>query len=81
MDRGRKLLDRLGIHRPGLTFYSLRHTFEIIGGEVKDQVVVDLLMGHCDESMAAHYREGISDQRRLDVVNHIHTWLFEVGAE
>jgi len=72
----RKLLDALGFHRPGLGFYALRHTFETIGGESRDQIAVDYIMGHADESMAAHYRERISDERLLAVVNYVHDWLF-----
>ncbi len=33
----RKLLDEIGIERRGLNFYGLRHTFETIGGEARDQ--------------------------------------------
>ena len=40
------------IHRPGLGFYAFRHTFETIGGESRDQVAVNHIMGHADVSMA-----------------------------
>lgn len=70
----RKLLDDLGIEG-NKNFYALRHTFETVGGESRDQIAVDMLMGHADESMSDHYREGISDERRLAVTNHIRNWL------
>ena len=72
----RQLLDKLGLKRPGRNFYALRHTFETIGGESIDQVSVDLLMGHEDQSMAAVYRERISDDRLRAVVDHVRGWLF-----
>jgi len=71
-----KLLTHLSLKRPGLSFYALRHTFETIGGEARDQVAVNSIMGHADESMAAVYRERISDERLLAVTNHIRQWLF-----
>ena len=73
-----KLLKSLGINgKRG--FYALRHTFETVGGESKDQVAVNSIMGHVDVSMASDYREGVSDGRLKLVVDAIHSWLF--GAE
>jgi integrase len=71
----RKLLDRLGVngHR---NFYALRHTFETIGGDSKDQVAVDHIMGHAREDMASQYREKVSDQRLQAVADHVRAWLF-----
>lgn len=71
-----KLLKQLKLHRKGLGFYLLRHVFETIGGETKDQVAVNAIMGHADASMAAAYRERISDARLRAVVSHVHAWLF-----
>jgi integrase len=71
-----KLLKKLKLHRPGVGFYSLRRSFATIAGESRDQVAVDFIMGHVDESMAERYREHISDERLHDVVNHVHSWLF-----
>lgn len=74
----KKLLNDLGLYRPGLGFYSLRRGFETIGGETGDQVAVDFIMGHADDArdMSAVYRQRISDDRLEAVVNHVHAWLF-----
>jgi integrase len=71
----RKLLDSLGINGCR-NFYALRHTFETIGGEAKDQVAVDHIMGHAREDMATVYRERISDERLRAVTDHVWGWLF-----
>jgi integrase len=71
-----KMLNTLGLKRPGVGFYALRHSFETIAGGSRDQVAVDAIMGHTDNSMAAEYRHGIEDARLLAVVNHVHQWLF-----
>jgi integrase len=68
-----KLRDRK-LHRNGLGFYALRHTFETIAGESKDQVAVDFLMGHADQSIAAVYGERISNERLLAVVGVVREW-------
>lgn len=72
-----KLLHTLGINgRRGLGFYTLRHVFETIGGESRDQVAVDAIMGHVDSSMAGVYRERISDDRLQAVVATVRAWVF-----
>lgn len=73
----RKLLNKLDVNdRKGLGFYTLRHVFETIGGESKDQVAVNAIMGHVDNSMAGIYREGISDERLKAVTDTVRGWLF-----
>jgi integrase len=71
-----KLLKALGMHRPGLNFYALRHSFETVGGESRDQVAVDHIMGHVRDDMASEYRERISDGRLRAVTDHVRAWLF-----
>ena len=70
-----KLLHRLGLKRNKLCFYALRHTFETIGGEARDQVAVDHIMGQARNDMASIYRERISDERLRRVTDVIHGWL------
>ncbi len=78
-----KLLRELGIKRHGVGFYALRHVFETIAGESRDQVVVDAIMGHVDNTMAGEYRERISDDRLRAVVEHVRGWLYakEAGGD
>lgn len=76
----RKLVVRLGLYRPGISFYTLRHIFETIGGESRDQVAVDAIMGHSDGSMGANYRQRISDERLIAVVETVRKWLFKPEA-
>lgn len=72
-----KILKRLNINgRKRLGFYTLRHCFETIAGESKDQVAVDAIMGHADPSMAAVYRAWISEGRLQAVTDHVREWLF-----
>ncbi|MCX7428770.1 MAG: tyrosine-type recombinase/integrase, partial [Planctomycetia bacterium] len=71
-----KLLDAEGLKRPGLGFYALRHGLETAGGEAKDQAALDAIMGHARDDMASLYRERISDDRLVAVVEHVRTWLF-----
>lgn len=64
------------IYRPGIGFYALRKTFATIAGESTDQVAVNHIMGHADNSMAGIYRERISDKRLHNVVTVVRRWLF-----
>jgi site-specific recombinase XerD len=70
-----KLLDQLGINGQR-SFYALRHTFETIAGDSRDQVAVDHIMGHVRNDMASIYRERIEDARLRAVADHVHAWLF-----
>ncbi len=76
-----KLCVKCDVSRSGRGFYSLRRTFERVAGATKDQVAVDYVMGHFDASMAAVYRQGIEDQRLLDISQHVHDWLFPPKPE
>lgn len=71
----RKHLDALGIGG-ARNFYALRHVFETIGGESRDQVAVDHIMGHSRNDMASAYRERISDERLKAVSDHVRKWVF-----
>lgn len=72
-----KLLVEVKLSRPGLNFYALRHTFETIGGESRDQAAVDAIMGHAPKSddMSAVYRERMTDERLKAVSDHVRKWL------
>jgi integrase len=76
----RKVLKSLGINgKRG--FYAIRHTFATIGGASRDQVAVNAIMGHVDNSMAAAYRERIDDERLQAVTDHVRAWLWPAGWE
>lgn len=73
-----KVVRKLQINgRTARNFYTLRRQFEIIAGGSKDQVAVDQIMGHVDNSMAGVYRQDqIEDDRLVAVVEHVHSWLY-----
>lgn len=76
-----KVLCNLGLKRPRLSFYGLRHGFETIAGETADQVAVDAIMGHVPQGMSAVYRERIGDDRLRRVADHVRAWLFPPVTE
>jgi integrase len=71
-----ELLKRLGMHRPGIGFYTMRHVFRPAADAARDPVAIDLIMGHADPSMGGHYRERVEDSRLWAVVEHVRQWLF-----
>lgn len=73
-----KLLKAAKRNRTGVGFYSLRHAFETIGGDSRDQVAVSSIMGHVPENndISAIYRQRVSDARLQAVVDYVHRWLF-----
>jgi integrase len=74
------LLKRLGMHRAGVGFYTLRHVFRTVADAARDPVACDIIMGHSDPSMAAHYRERVEDSRLRAVADHVRRWLFGDGG-
>lgn len=75
-----EVLKALGLKRPGLNFYAIRHTFRTIADESRDEPAVDLIMGHADEAddMGARYVERIDRKRLADVANSVRRWLWPV---
>lgn len=70
------MLANAEINRRGVGFYALRHTFETVASGCRDQVAVNHVMGHADNSMAGVYREWIEDSRLEAVAEHVRQWLF-----
>jgi len=75
-----KAFTALNLNTNGRSFYSLRHTFETVAGNARDQVAVDYIMGHKTPGMGTRYRHAIDDERLLAVVNHVHNWLFPASS-
>ena len=83
----RRLAATCGLHRPGMGFYALRHTFRTVADESRDFPAIDLVMGHVPDSgggaspfavaMGARYRQRISDERLKAVSDMVRRWLFE----
>jgi integrase len=71
-----RLVTRLGIHRKGVGFYSVRHTFRTVADGCKDQPAIDHIMGHSKDDMASVYREKVEDDRLRAVANHVRKWLW-----
>jgi integrase len=76
-----ELLKRHGLHRDGFSFYLLRHVFRTVAGRVRDNDATDIILGHTDPSMGAHYVEEFDNSRLQAVVDHVHAWLFETKKE
>jgi integrase len=76
-DATRRLLKSLGLVRPGLGFYTLRHVFLTIGEDSRDHIAVAHVMGHIVPGMGTAYREKVSDERLQAVAEHVRRWLWE----
>lgn len=70
-----KLKKKLSIVRRGCGFNALRHCIETFGG--KDQVAINILMGHVDPHISADYRSRIRfpNDRLIKVTSEIRDWL------
>jgi integrase len=73
-----KILKELGLHRKGVSFYALRHTFQTIGEKTRDKDAVRAIMGHVEGSndMSAVYsEEPIEDAHLQAVADYVRDWL------
>lgn len=70
------LLKRLGLHKDGFGFYTLRHVFRTIADAARDIPAARAIMGHVDAGIDAVYRERIDDSRLKAVTDHVHDWLW-----
>ncbi len=85
-----RLARACGVHRRGIGFYSLRHTFQTVADNTRDFPAIDLVMGHVPDDgggsapfavkMSARYRERIADERLKAVSQYVRTWLFKVSS-
>ncbi len=71
----RKLCIDCELHVDGRGFYSLRHQFRTVADGCRDQVAINHIMGHSDDSMGATYREWIEPERLQAVVDHVYAWV------
>lgn len=74
-----KVKESAGIDKPGVGHYALRHVFETIAGDAKDQPATDFVMGHVDQSMAGNYREGIDPSRIRAVCEYVRRRFLNMG--
>jgi integrase len=76
-----KLLKRLTVVRPGVGFYSLRHTFRTVADATRDPNAIRAVMGHTDSSIDATYTHGIGDDRLVAVADHVRAWLYPPNTQ
>ena len=70
------------LDRAGLSFYSMRHTFQTIADDATlDFVGVRSVMGHTDATISGNYRHGVSDERLKRIADAVRVWLFEGGEK
>ena len=77
-----KVRKKLEIGGRRTAFYSLRRTFETVAGNTRDQIAVDLVMGHAAASndMGHVYRQEVDDDRLRAVANHVRIWVWPKGT-
>ncbi len=79
-----KVLKTLGLHRPGLGFYALRHTFKTIGKKARDNDTVRAILGWAEDANdmdAVYDEEPIDDGRLKAVTDYMRAWLFPTSGK
>ena len=71
-------LQKAGVDRLGVGYYSLRRSFETIAAQTGQQVAVNCVMGHEEAGMSAVYRQFVSDENIRMVCEHVRNWVFPI---
>jgi integrase len=71
-----KLLTKLKLKRPGLGFYTLRHTHATLADRARDVHAQKRIMGHAIPGMLGEYVEDIDLDRLRAVVDVVRTAIF-----
>lgn len=75
------LMKSTGVHRSGIGFYSLRHTFRTAALGARDRTATRYIMGHAADEMDENYTGGeMPDSQLQAVTDHVHSRLFDVNA-
>lgn len=72
----KNILDVLGLKRPRIGFYTLRHVFQTIGSRTRDEQAVSAIMGHEDEHTRRFYLEEFDRTRLQGVTDYVRAWLW-----
>ena len=72
--RFRAVRDMAGIGEGGFSWF--RKTFATYASECGDQVAVNFIMGHVDQTTPGIYRQLVRDKRLQKVVDTVRNWLF-----
>jgi len=74
----RKYQIKLGVYARGRGFRCLRTTFRTVAGDFGYGLTTDKVMGHTTGAgeMAHVYTGAYSDQRLVDLSDHVHRWAF-----
>jgi len=72
--RFRAVRDMAGVTQGGFSW--LRKTFATYASESGDQVAVNFIMGHVDQTMPGIYRQLVREKRLTVVVEIVRSWLF-----
>ncbi len=76
-----ELLTALGLKRPRIGFYTLRHTFRTWADDIHDQHAIHRIMGHTIPGMSGIYVQEISIERLRKVVDHVRGVLWPASID
>jgi integrase len=70
----RSIREMAGVKYGGFSW--LRKTFATYASECADQIAVDAIMGHVDDSIPGQYRQLLREKRLHKATDTVHAWLY-----